>query len=33
MIKELALQAGIENADFVDAPFDHLTRELSEISI
>ncbi|WP_017294632.1 allophycocyanin subunit beta [Geminocystis herdmanii] len=33
MIKELVLQAGIDNTDFVDAPFDHLTRELSDISI
>lgn len=33
MIKELVLQAGIDNADFVDAPFDHLTRELSDISV
>lgn len=33
MIKELVLQSGIDNADFVDAPFDHLTRELSDISI
>lgn len=33
MIKEMALDAGIDNVDFVDAPFDHLTRELSEVSI
>lgn len=33
MIKELVLQAGIDDTDFVDAPFDHLTRELSDISI
>ncbi|MGI0483125.1 allophycocyanin subunit beta [Geminocystis sp. CENA526] len=33
MIKEMALQAGMENPDFVDAPFDHLTRELSDISV
>ncbi len=33
MIKELVLQAGIDDTDFVDVPFDHLTRELSDISI
>ena len=33
MIKEMALQAGIDNNDFIDAPFDHLTRELSDISV
>ncbi|NCO75857.1 MAG: allophycocyanin subunit beta [Cyanobacteria bacterium] len=33
MIKEMALEAGMDNVDFVDTPFDHLTRELSEISI
>jgi phycobilisome core component len=33
MIKEMALEAGINNTDFIDAPFDHLTRELSDISI
>ncbi|NJK99502.1 MAG: allophycocyanin subunit beta [Spirulinaceae cyanobacterium SM2_1_0] len=33
MIKEMALEAGIESANFLDEPFDHMTRELSEIDI
>jgi len=33
MIKNMLLAEGIDNSSFVDEPFDHLTRELSEISI
>ncbi len=33
MIKDKAAAAGIEDTDFVDAPFDHMLRELSEVSI
>jgi len=33
MIKEMAFTSGIEDTAFVDEPFDHLTRELSEVSI
>lgn len=33
IIKELLLAEGVDNVAIVDEPFDHLTRELSEISI
>ncbi len=33
MIKTMALETGITNVSFVDEPFDHITRELSEVSI
>lgn len=33
MIKDMAFNAGIEDTSFVDQPFDHITRELSEVSI
>ena len=33
MVKEMATNAGVENTAFVDNPFDHMTKELSEISI
>ncbi|AFZ46566.1 allophycocyanin, beta subunit [Cyanobacterium stanieri PCC 7202] len=33
MIKEMAFASGVEDTSFVDEPFDHLTRELSELSI
>lgn len=33
MIKEMLLADGVTNTSFVDEPFDHLTRELSEVSI
>lgn len=33
MIKDMLLAEGVDNSSFVDEPFDHLTRELSEISI
>jgi phycobilisome core component len=32
MVKNMAVEAGIDNTSFVDGPFDHITRELSEIS-
>ncbi|OKH19543.1 allophycocyanin subunit beta [[Limnothrix rosea] IAM M-220] len=32
-IKSAAAEAGITNTSFVDEPFDHMTRELSEIDI
>ena len=33
MVKEMATEAGIEDTAFVDAPFDYISRELSEISV
>jgi len=33
IVKNLVADAGVTNSDFVDQPFDHLTRELGEISI
>ncbi|MDZ8104314.1 MAG: allophycocyanin subunit beta [Nostoc sp. DedQUE12a] len=33
LAKEQVAAAGVVNADFVDEPFDHITRELSEIDI
>lgn len=33
MVKEMAASAGIENTSFIDQPFDHMTREFSEISV
>ncbi|TVQ48538.1 MAG: allophycocyanin subunit beta [Gloeocapsa sp. DLM2.Bin57] len=33
MIKDMLLAEGVDNVAVVDEPFDHLTRELSEISI
>ena len=33
MVKSMAEAAGITNLSFVDEPFDHITRELSEVSI
>lgn len=33
MVKAMVAEAGIENTSFVDQPFDHMTRELSEVSI
>ncbi len=32
-IKEMAAAAGIANTAFVDEPFDHMTRELSEVDL
>ncbi len=33
MIKDMAFSSGIEDTSFIDQPFDHITRELSEVSI
>ncbi|WP_138497142.1 allophycocyanin subunit beta [Nostoc sp. PA-18-2419] len=33
LAKEQAATAGVANAAFIDEPFDHITRELSEIDI
>jgi phycobilisome core component len=33
IIKEMANEAGLSNTAFIDAPFDHMTREVSEISV
>ncbi|BAU67172.1 allophycocyanin, beta subunit [Stanieria sp. NIES-3757] len=33
LVKQMATNAGINNTDFIDEPFEHLTRELSEVSI
>lgn len=33
MVKDMAADAGIENAAFIDQPFDYITREVSEVSI
>jgi len=33
MIQAMAEEANLSNTDFLAAPFDHMTRELSEISI
>lgn len=33
MIKDMVVESGIENASFIDEPFDHITRELSEVSV
>lgn len=33
MVKEMVANAGIDDTSFVDEPFDHLSRELSEISV
>ncbi|AMA09328.1 allophycocyanin subunit beta [Picosynechococcus sp. PCC 73109] len=32
-IKEMAAAAGIVNTAFIDEPFDHMTRELSEVDL
>jgi phycobilisome core component len=33
IIKEMANDAGLSNTAFIDAPFDHMTREVSEVSV
>ncbi len=33
MVKAKVAEAGVDNTSFVDAPFDHITRELSDISV
>jgi phycobilisome core component len=32
-IKDLVADAGISNTSFIDEPFDHMSRELSEVSV
>ncbi|MGK7916016.1 MAG: allophycocyanin subunit beta [Prochloraceae cyanobacterium] len=33
MVKAMAADAGLQNTDFIDQPFDHMTREFSEVSL
>jgi phycobilisome core component len=33
MVKEMVSEAGVKDTSIVDAPFDHLSREFSEISL
>jgi phycobilisome core component len=33
IVKEMAVEAGINDTSFVDAPFDHLTRDFAEVSL
>ncbi|MBE9115911.1 allophycocyanin subunit beta [Lusitaniella coriacea LEGE 07157] len=33
IVKDMAAEAGIENTDLVDEPFDHMTRELGETDL
>lgn len=33
MLKEMATEAGIQNTDVVDEPFEYLIRQLSEVSV
>lgn len=33
MVKTMAADAGIEDTSFIDEPFDHMTRDFSEISV
>jgi phycobilisome core component len=33
MLKEMAASQGIENYNFIDEPFEYMTRELSELSV
>lgn len=33
IVKAMAVDAGVENTAFLDAPFDHMGRELSELSV
>ncbi|MFM7191516.1 MAG: allophycocyanin subunit beta [Microcystaceae cyanobacterium] len=33
MVQEMALNAGLSNTAFIDSPFDHMTREFSEVSL
>ena len=33
MIKAMAADEGIDNTEFIDEPFDHMNRELSELSV
>ena len=33
MLKEMAAEGGVENTDFIDEPFEYMTKELSEVSV
>lgn len=33
MVKAMVADAGVEDTSFIDQPFDHMTRELSEVSV
>lgn len=33
MLKEMAASQGVENTNFIDEPFEYMTRELSELSV
>ncbi len=33
MVKEMVADAGVTDTSFIDEPFDHLSRELSEVSV
>jgi phycobilisome core component len=33
MVKAMATEAGVEDTSFIDEPFDHMTREFSEVSV
>ncbi len=33
MVKAMAADAGIEDTSFIDRPFDHISRELSDLSV
>jgi phycobilisome core component len=33
LIKSMAAEAGIDNPTFIDEPFEHMTRELSDVSV
>jgi phycobilisome core component len=33
MLKKMASEAGIDNTNFIDEPFEYMTRQLSEVSI
>lgn len=33
IVKEMASDAGVNNTAFIDGPFEHMTRDLSEVSV
>jgi phycobilisome core component len=33
MLKDMAIEAGLANIDLIDAPFDHLAQEFSDVSV
>ena len=33
MVKDMAAEAGVDDTSFIDEPFDHMTREFSEVSV